>query len=271
MTTKYKRQRLLGNGVAPSPLPSKYETSAATLKNFPSSIVSDVTAEGGLFSLTFKSVGYVKFVENLDLIRGAIVPIVGESVVINDLVKFDQEYLEKLKTEVGQIREQSKDVPVVQDDEITILQKRLQTQLDNKSELSGVGKDIVSLYEAAVPSRKLKFSEKEYYTPKVNIPVKVESIEDLENPDLSAYASSREIVSEPIVHEVPEIELEQAQLDPAQLEQFETVLEQHVDAPQINELSQYEGAAPLENVSAGLYQPEYSTSNPEPFPYNGSQ
>lgn len=43
--------------------------SKATLKHFPSSIVNGVTAEGGLYSLTFKSINCASFVENNELMK----------------------------------------------------------------------------------------------------------------------------------------------------------------------------------------------------------
>ncbi|KAI3403864.2 hypothetical protein KGF56_003294 [Candida oxycetoniae] len=64
-----KREKLANTSTRTQPLetsrfsPTKYETSAATLKNFPSSIVNGITREGGLYSLTLKSINCATYVE----------------------------------------------------------------------------------------------------------------------------------------------------------------------------------------------------------------
>lgn len=71
--------------------PTKYEESKATLKNFPLSIVNGVTMEGGLYSLTFKSINCATYVENNELMKRVF------KVNPLDLPKLSAVNLEKLK------------------------------------------------------------------------------------------------------------------------------------------------------------------------------
>ena len=131
---------------------TKLESAPATLTNYPSSVVNGVTQEGGLFSLTFKSVTCAELVQNLDLMRDAISPAERQSVpkFANDLAN-DKSYLEKLKEDVEKLRQQ--EVPPL-DDSIGKLQSQLDEALD-QHQLGDVSKHIRQEYQERNPDKTL--------------------------------------------------------------------------------------------------------------------
>lgn len=131
---------------------TKLESAPATLTNYPSSIVNGVTQEGGLFSLTFKSVTCAELVQNLDLMRDAISPAEPQPVpqLANDIAK-DNTYLNKLKGEVEQLRQQL--MPLV-DDSIGKLQTELDDALDQHL-LGDVSAHIRQEYHERNPTKTL--------------------------------------------------------------------------------------------------------------------
>lgn len=178
-----KRQKLTDSnaGILPA-YPTKYETSPATLKNFPSSVVSGATAEGGLYSLTFKSISYADYVEKSHLLRKAIIPQKEEAILVNDIVKLDEEYLKKLKEEVESY-ENSMAVDKQNDDE----HQKLDQALQSKTPLGPIGKEIIADYEKNIGGKKLAFLKNDHVSFKVQTPSNVESIHDVTDLDTTAY------------------------------------------------------------------------------------
>lgn len=180
----FKKQKLEnGTAVGQPVVATKYEQALASLQNFPSSIINGVTAEGGLYSLTFKSVNCTSLVENWDLVRKVLFAREEERLVINE-DKYDAKA--RIATLKQEIDELSQDTPVVQD-KIGELQNILQQALEQKGSADIV--NVINSYEQENPNKTISFSNSEYtLVTDVVIPdLKVDRFEDVANPDLSAY------------------------------------------------------------------------------------
>lgn len=93
-----------------------------TLVNFPQSIMSGVTKEGGLVSLTFKSIKTADLVENLDMMRQSLIRPTDEFLptrITSD--KFDPEQVKLRITKAAQPIEY-----VLETNEISSLHQKLQ-------------------------------------------------------------------------------------------------------------------------------------------------
>ena len=211
----YKRQKVavLETGAPPLIPPTKYEPAPASLRNFPSSIVNGVTAEGGLFSLTFKSVTCATLVENYDLMRRAIFP--PEKVELSRIIDHKVDYkdiLNNLKTEV-EAEKVMTDTDVTPVDE---LQRQLQVILENDLNLSEFGEKLKQEYEARNPTKVLAFSDKEYTSLTLEIPeVKVDSIDDVKNPHLISQSEKEE--PQPGTEKVPIELIPQKETQPVEI------------------------------------------------------
>ncbi|EGW34905.1 uncharacterized protein SPAPADRAFT_58030 [Spathaspora passalidarum NRRL Y-27907] len=121
------------NIIPPSFPPTKYEQSPATLKNFPSSIINGVTLEGGLYSLTFKSIACVDFVENNDLMRRSFR---GSEIELSRITEKEVDLkgmIDDLKSDITKEKEEGN---IIANDPITELSKDLQNRLEHKLELT---------------------------------------------------------------------------------------------------------------------------------------
>jgi len=189
MSKTFKRQKVVPNK-SNQPLipPTKYDPSPATLKNFPSSIINGVTEEGGLFSLTFKSVTSTSLIENLDLIRKTVFD--SKKVEISRIRDHEfegQKILKELLEEVSQLKKNdSTENVVIDDDNILKIHDKLQHALESRQSVAEIGKELISIYESKYPNKTLEFSDKAYNTI-TNFSVgdlKFESYDDVKNPEL---------------------------------------------------------------------------------------
>jgi hypothetical protein len=150
--------------------PTVYEPSPATLKNFPSSVVNGITAEGGLLSLTFKSVACANLVENLDWMRSTILGS-KESVVlprINSDVFDGKSMLEELKAENEKLSQES--VVHLQHPEFDALKRKLDEMVENKTDISQFGEDLKNDFNQRNPNKQLLFTDGGVKIKKVDIP-----------------------------------------------------------------------------------------------------
>lgn len=178
----YKIQKLMPQGPQPSIPATTYEETPASLKNFPSSVVNGVTAEGGLFSLTFKSISCATLVENLDLMREALLYKEPEEVIIRD-DEFDAvSKLEELRNLSDNIETTTEEQELIAE-----LQAQLQSLIENKIDINTVGDHIKSLYNSKNPHKELGFNQ-DYSLKSVQIPdLKVDTFDQVKNIDLLAY------------------------------------------------------------------------------------
>lgn len=180
----YKRQKLSGGQLHRTQEiclfpPTKYEESKATLKNFPLSIVNGVTAEGGLYSLTFKSINCATYVENNELMKKVF------KVNKLDLPKISDVNLQKLKENLNQ---NDNEKTTIKDNTTSTLQSDLQSVLESGTGFEEFQKQ---LYETI--GNEISFSSEDYkVVSNVKIPnLKVDQIDDVKNLDLTSYTQSK--------------------------------------------------------------------------------
>ncbi|ODV77378.1 uncharacterized protein CANTADRAFT_42707, partial [Suhomyces tanzawaensis NRRL Y-17324] len=170
--------------------PTKYEPAPASLKNFPSSIVNGVTAEGGLLSLTFKSTNSAEYVEKSDLIRRALIRKNDDLELsrINDN-KFDAaKVLNDLQREVTELKNAHAQ-GIDEGNDVDELQFKLQQILESKGSIKEIGEELQKNYAETNPSKLITFSNEEYSIPDIadRPQVKPEVFEDVQNPDYTPY------------------------------------------------------------------------------------
>ncbi|KAI5960326.1 uncharacterized protein KGF55_004618 [Candida pseudojiufengensis] len=119
----------------PKIIPTEYEKPTATLKNFPSSIVNGITKEGGVFSLTLKSIHCVKYVENNDNMRRCFKKPILDIPRISNINS--AKLLEQLQKELEAVKNEQ--IPSSDSSDIT----KLNQKLNNVAE-KGVGIDEVN-------------------------------------------------------------------------------------------------------------------------------
>ncbi|KAK6457809.1 uncharacterized protein RJT20DRAFT_125664 [Scheffersomyces xylosifermentans] len=207
----YKRQKLTQQkGTAPVVPPTKYEPSPASLRNFPSSIINGVTSEGGLFSLTFKSVTCTSLVENLDLLRRCVFP-EKELLLsrITDKKRDSAAVIKKLKGDIETEKKESAKYTKKGNQEIIgKLQSELQDVLENGKDLNEFGKRLIEEYEQRHPNKSLRFSDDDFSRVFDAVPgVHVDKFEDVEDPDLTAYQKTK-------TPDVPQIQASNKDEDP---------------------------------------------------------
>lgn len=195
----YKRQKLAQQPVNIPAVPATvYETPKESLINFPSSIMNGITKEGGLVSLTFKSITCANFVENLDWMRDALIREDDEfePTRINENVFNGDKMITELKQDIHDLKEKPQQSNTT--NEINELQSKLSTSLKDEESFRNFGISLVKQYENENPTKSISISNKSYSTIKhAEIPgVKVSKFEDVENPDLSAY-EKKPVVQQP--------------------------------------------------------------------------
>lgn len=208
----YKRQKLAQQPVNIPAVPATvYETPKESLINFPSSIMNGITKEGGLVSLTFKSITCANFVENLDWMRDALIRKDDEfePTRINENVFNGDKMITELKQDIQGLKEKPQQSNTTND--INELQSQLSTSLKDEESFRNFGISLVEQYESENPTKSINISNKSYSTIKqAEIPgVKVSKFQDVENPDLSAYERKlivqqpEESIPQPVAESAP--------------------------------------------------------------------
>lgn len=158
--------------------PTKYETPVITLKNFPSSIVNGVTREGGLYSLTLKSINCAKYVENNDNMRRVFKKRSLEVPKISNLNRND--LLERLSKDVEKERESKVDLHKAENDKITALNKEWDSLLKTNTDLSEHNHRLLKNIESG--GKKFRFIENKYSFANIANPnLRVEKVEGVKN------------------------------------------------------------------------------------------
>ena len=185
--------------------PTKYETPVMTLKNFPSSIVNGVTREGGLYSLTLKSINCAKYVENNDNMKRVFKKRKLEVPKISHLNRSD--LLEKLRKDVEKERETKLDLKDAEHDKITALNKEWDSLSKSGADLTEFGDRVLKEIESG--GRRFRFIDAKYTLANgVTISdLLVNKIEDVKDLDTSEYEQVPEKVAEPetVVEETVEV------------------------------------------------------------------
>lgn len=186
----YKRQKLVKQPTNnPSVAPTVYEAPKESLLNFPSSIMNGITKEGGLVSLTFKSITCAKLVEGLDWMREAIIKDQEEfdPIRINENDHDANKILGDLKQEIQHLKE--KPHQKSQNDDVNQLQSKFNESLIDHESLHKFGEGLIKQFEIENPTKSINVSNERYSTVS-NVPVpgiKVDNFEDANGLDLSIY------------------------------------------------------------------------------------
>lgn len=189
-TSLYKKQKLSSrsrniNQEEPLFPPTKYEKSKATLKHFPSSIVNGITAEGGLYSLTFKSINCASFVENNELMKSVFkVPKLELSKLTdNDDVAKLKNWKQTLENDINELKKSNS--TVAYKDIVSDLQNELQIDLENNGNgLTQFGEKLIDRFAVNLITNNGSYK----IVPDVILPgLQVDKFEDVTNPDLSMY------------------------------------------------------------------------------------
>lgn len=196
----YKRQKLAKQAVNVPAVPlTVYDTPKESLINFPSSSMNGITKEGGLVSLTFKSITCANLVENLDMMRDVLVKKDGEfePTRINEKPFNAEQMISDLKQDIQDLREKTQEQ--TKKDDIGDLQSRLADNLKNDEGFHSFGVDLIKRIESENPTKKINLSDKSYFTTtQAHVPgTKIDRFEDVQNPDLSAYEKKQVVQQAP--------------------------------------------------------------------------
>lgn len=184
----YKKQKLFINNLNQFSTPkTTYDAPRESLVNFPSSVMSGVTKEGGLMSLSVKSITCSELVENLDCMR---------QVLINDKkfepIRLVEEHLDKkkyldLKENIEPLKETLEETKAShQSDKISNMHKKLNESLEAGQPLSSMSESIFELIHKDPPYGSMRINDGKFSVKRnVQLPVDVhrqsESEEAVEN------------------------------------------------------------------------------------------
>lgn len=156
----YKKQKLFINNLNQMTAPkTTYEAPRESLVNFPSSIMSGVTKEGGLMSLSVKSITCSELVENLDCMRQALIKDKKFEPIRIVEEPFDKQKVYELKENVQTLKERKRPH---EDDEVANIHKKLNESLEGGYSLKSLGDAIFELIRKDEPSKKIELRDEKY-------------------------------------------------------------------------------------------------------------
>lgn len=176
--------------------PTVYDTPKEPLINFPSSIMNGITKEGGLVSLTFKSITCVELLEKSDWMRSAILRSKDKYEALR--IKEDKFDGEKMKCNLeNEFRVSSDEEEMRIFESISNLQKDITQCLSDKADLNLVTQEIGKFDRNLVNNIELR--DGDYDIKKsIDIPnLKVDSIDDVKNLDFYPYNHDSEKSNKP--------------------------------------------------------------------------
>lgn len=192
----HKRQKIVTLGPVAVPAPTTiYEEpdEQTTPSGYASSILNGNTVQGGLKSVTYKAVNTAHLVENLYLVRNALIKTEYEALRVNDKDYATSGLIEELKNENAKMNDEA--VSAVKnkvDDEISTQSASLETQLLQKLLSKTFGEDLISSYEKLVSDKKLVFVSHKYTPFQMDqSKVKAERYEDVQDTDALAAAYTK--------------------------------------------------------------------------------
>lgn len=156
---------------------------------FASSILNGNTVEGGLRSLTYKSIFALELVDEADLVKQCIVS--GEPqltrICETDLAS---DRVEKLRAEIQALQNAQRSTAV--DQQIDHFSSRLEQELEAKSVSSAYSSDVKKFYQELFPDMAIRYGGSGYVVHTVACPVKVDRMEDAVGFDRSIYERAHE-------------------------------------------------------------------------------
>lgn len=173
----------------PAPVPERpYEAPRESFANKFSSVSAGISQEGGLATLTFKSIGYTKYIESLELVRDTLFRENSKELTRIKEDVFDAKLvLESLNKEIETLKSKSNLSVDQENDEVTKLNNHLDDMLTSKQPISEYGKQVFDSYKKSVPHSEFLVNAKPYTPVKTNLNIDVQKMLDVTNLDSSIY------------------------------------------------------------------------------------
>ncbi|WEJ95567.1 hypothetical protein PSN45_003089 [Yamadazyma tenuis] len=154
-----------------------------------SSIKVGLSEEGGLSTLTYKSIGYTRYAEQLALMREALFHSKQEEPTRITSKSFDgQSAVHQLQADIAKLRNSAPENTSKADQEVTNLNAKLTQIVSNKNSLEDVGKEIFNSYKADVPGKDFLVNPAAFTKTTINSgSIKVDDISQVQNLDITPY------------------------------------------------------------------------------------
>lgn len=175
------------NHIRPTPRHT-HVNSIEKFTNPSSSVNMGISEEGGLRDLSFKSIEYTKYVENVELVRDVLFDDTGfKPSIVNDNIFDGNKYIDTYKQEIRNIKQNSSIVQNInaQNDLLSGTNDKLSDLIKDKQQISDLGSKLLAEYkeerkgyDIAVNRAKYEISSVKYST---------QQILDVENLDETAY------------------------------------------------------------------------------------
>lgn len=179
-------------GSTVQPTEYKEPSERTSVLGFASSILNGNTVEGGLRSLTYKSIFALKLVDELDLVRDCIVSDKPQLTRITD-TDTSKNRLEALRSEVSELKTIKPARDSADDQKVLQFNLRLDEELNqNRLVSDSYSNDVKEYYLLVFQNLDITFSNKSYVKHTVKYQGKVERMEDVEGFDRSIYERARE-------------------------------------------------------------------------------
>lgn len=160
---------------------------------FASSILNGNTIEGGLRSLTYKSIYALKLVEDLDTMRNALIQPTPELLRISEFDVITLERVEQLHSEIEEVKNARTTRNHANDEKILQFNLNLDSELDNNKLVSEqYSNELKKYYLDLIPEVDVSFINKTYNVTKIKPPVSVAKMEDVAGFDKSMYERAAE-------------------------------------------------------------------------------
>lgn len=176
--------------------PPKYKepNEKAAPLGFASSVLNGNTTEGGLRSLTYKSIFALQLVDNYSAMKSCIVGEDKELLRISEKDWINEETINRLRNEVAEFKSRKGTRNEVNDEKISLFNLRLDDQLNQKKEVTAQYSDeLKQYYTVLFPDTNISFNNEQYRISRnVKVPVEVKRMEDVPGFDGSLYAIKAE-------------------------------------------------------------------------------
>lgn len=152
-----------------------------------SAINSGVSEEGGLSTLTFKSVGYTQYAEQLELMRDALFHSTpSELSRINEEVFDAKGTLDSLTKDLNELQQKLPSIDLSKSQQISENNEFLTKLLQTKQQIDDLGKTLLQNYQTS--NKTLKINPPAYTRVQIDTSsIKVDDILQVQNLDTSAY------------------------------------------------------------------------------------
>lgn len=160
---------------------------------FASSILNGNTVEGGLRSLTYKSIYALKLVENLDAMRSAVICPQPQLLRISEFDVITSERVQQLETEIAEVKSARTTRNQTNDENISQFNLRLDQELEsNKAVSEQYSNELKKFYLDVIPDVDLTFGNTTHKFTTLKAPVEVAKMQDVAGFDALIYERAAE-------------------------------------------------------------------------------